>query len=222
MERILIIDDEIDITNMIAQFLRNANYEALIANDSEKALKLLSQKPDLILLDVTMPKLDGLELCRMIRHHIDCPIVFLTARVDESDKIKGFAAGGDDYILKPFSLLELKARIDAHLRREKRRGSARKIRFDAHLIIDYDQHIITLDQKPLTFAKKEWAIIELLSQNPGMIFSKERIYETIWGYDASGDSAVVAEHIRRIRAKLALNNYNYIETIWGCGYKWQI
>jgi len=168
-----------------------------------------------------MPGMDGLEVCRRIRDHISCPILFLTARVEEADKLRGFAAGGDDYIVKPFSLAELEARVQAHLRRERRRAFEERVCFFGELTVDYSQRCLFVKGERIALAKKEFDIVELLSQNPGQVFDKERIYERVWGYDGEGDSAVVAEHIRRIRGKLAgYTDGNYIETVWGCGYKW--
>ena len=129
--------------------------------------------------------------------------------------------GGDDYIIKPFSLEELGARVAAHLRRESRIRSSAKVRFDRDFVIDYDQRAVFFEEKSLSLAKKEFDIVELLSQNPGQTFDKERIYELVWGWDSTGDSTVVAEHIRRIRAKFsAAGCKGYIETVWGVGYKW--
>ena len=165
--------------------------------------------------------MDGLTVCKRIRDYISCPILFLTARIEDADKVKGFAAGGDDYIVKPFSLVELEARVKAHLRREARHSDSSSVKFAEELTIDYGQHCVFCKGQPLVLAKKEFQIVELLSQNPGQVFDKERIYEKIWGYDSEGNSSVVAEHIRRIRTKLAcLTEKTYIETVWGVGYKW--
>ena len=156
-----------------------------------------------------------------IREHISCPILFLTARVEENDKINGFRVGGDDYILKPFSLEVLGARVEAHLRRENRMKTRTNARFSEEMVIDYGKRRVLVQGREVVFAKKEFDIIELLSMNAGQIFDKERIYESVWGYDSEGDSSVVAEHIRRIRAKLAaVTDKAYIETVWGVGYKW--
>lgn len=149
------------------------------------------------------------------------PILFLTARIEDGDKIKGFSAGGDDYIVKPFSLAELEARVAAHLRRESRHQRASQIRFSGDLTIDFGERCLFCGDRKITLARKEFAIVELLCQNPGQIFDKERIYERVWGYDKDGDSSVVAEHIRRIRNEIAAcTDASYIETVWGCGYKW--
>lgn len=193
----------------------------LTAEDGETALRQVERKPDLILLDINMPGTDGLEVCRRIREYVNCPILFLTARVENEDKVKGFSAGGDDYIVKPFSLAELEARVQAHLRREARRGVETRVRFSGELTIDYGERCVFCGDERIVFPKKEFDILELLSQNPGQVFDKERIYERIWGYDSEGDSSVVAEHIRRIRARLTAAGCGaYIETVWGCGYKW--
>lgn len=219
--KILIVDDEPDIVLMLRHFFEQKDYLVLSAADGEEALKQIGRQPDIILLDINMPGSDGLKVCKRIRGHISCPILFLTARIEDADKVKGFAAGGDDYIVKPFSLMELEARVAAHLRREARRSFAAQVYFSGDLTIDFLERCLFFADKRIGLAKKEFDIVELLSQNPGQIFDKERIYERIWGYDSEGDSSVVAEHIRRIRAKLAAHTDRvYIETVWGCGYKW--
>ena len=168
-----------------------------------------------------MPGLNGLEVCRRIRDHIDCPILFLTAKIEDMDKVKGFSVGGDDYIVKPFSLAELEARVSAHLRRQARHSIETFVKFTGDLTIDFAKRSLFYGKEEIPMTKKEFDIVELLSQNPGQVFDKERIYEKIWGYDSEGDSSVVAEHIRRIRTKIATHtDHTYIETVWGCGYKW--
>ncbi|MBS1419614.1 MAG: response regulator transcription factor [Oscillospiraceae bacterium] len=219
--KVLIADDEVDIANMLRRFFQSRGYRVFSAASGSEAIALAQRGPDIILLDVNMPGMDGLEVCRRIRDHISCPILFLTARVEEADKLRGFAAGGDDYIVKPFSLAELEARVQAHLRRERRRAFEERVCFFGELTVDYSQRCLFMKGERIALAKKEFDIVELLSQNPGQVFDKERIYERVWGYDGEGDSAVVAEHIRRIRGKLAgYTDGNYIETVWGCGYKW--
>lgn len=218
---LLIADDEPDIVDLLKNYFHRRGYEILTALSGNDALKMAEKQPDLILLDINMPDLDGLEVCKRIRSLVACPILFVTARIEDTDKIKGFSAGGDDYILKPFSLAPLEARVSAHLRRETRRSAGTKIRFSGELSIDYSQRLVLIGETQLRLAKKEFDIVELLSQNAGQVFDKERIYERLWGYDGSGDSSVVSEHIRRIRAKLApFTARPYIETVWGCGYKW--
>ena len=219
--KILIADDEMDIVSMLGSFFESKGYLILSAVNGIEVLKQVEQQPDIILLDINMPELDGLEICKRIRDYVSCPILFLTARIEDNDKIKGFAVGGDDYIVKPFSLMELEARVSAHLRREARHNFEAQIKFSGDLTINYSERCLFFVGKRLELAKKEFDIVELLSQNPGQIFDKEHIYERIWGYDSEGDSSVVAEHIRRIRTKIAVyTDRTYIETVWGCGYKW--
>ncbi len=218
---ILIVDDEADIVSTLADYFLYNDYNVMTATNGMEAIEKAGKQPDLILLDINMPDLDGLKVCARIRGFVSCPILFLTARVEDSDKIKGFGMGGDDYIVKPFSLDELGARVAAHIRREHRRGETPKVRFDDKLSIDYTERRLYFDNQEISLAKKEFDIIELLSNHPGQIFSKERIYELVWGYDSEGESSVVAEHIRRIRTKLATTGTkSYVETVWGVGYKW--
>ena len=218
--KILIIDDEEMILSMMEKCL-GEEFSVYTAENAKKALELLNVIPDIILLDINMPEMDGLELCQLIRGHISCPIIFLTARVTERDVIKGLSVGGDDYITKPFSMDELLARISAHLRSEERKGTAENLRFDEELIIDYNSRTVFYGKEQLDFSNKEFEIIRFLSQNAGMVFDRETIYEKLWGYNGEGDSIVVKEHIRKIRNKLSVyTDKNYIETVWGVGYKW--
>lgn len=219
--KILIIDDEEMILEMLKRCLEAEDFLVYTANSAKKALEQLSIAPDIILLDINMPEINGFELCQAIRDHITCPILFLTARVTEQDAINGFSVGGDDYITKPFHMDELLARIFAHIRREKRKNTAANIKFDNELMIDYNGRMVFFQDHPLDFSNKEFEIIRLLSQNAGMVFDRETIYEKLWGYDGNGDSVVIKEHIRKIRNKLTnYTNKNYIETVWGVGYKW--
>ena len=192
--KILIADDESDIVSMLGSFFESKGFRVLPASNGAEALKQVEKQPDIILLDINMPGTDGLEVCKRIRDHISCPILFLTARIEDTDKVNGFAVGGDDYIVKPFSLMELEARVCAHLRREARHNFEAQVKFSGDLTIDYSERCLFFGDKRVGLAKKEFDIVELLSQNPGQVFDKERIYERIWGYDSEGDSSVVAEH----------------------------
>jgi len=221
MKKILIVDDEPDIRDMLSDILTVKGYEVLKASGGEEAILYSAQNPDLIILDVNMPDINGIAVCQTIRNYISCPIIFLTARIEDRDKVAGFQAGGDDYITKPFGTEELLVRVDAHLRREERTRGTSKIKFTGDFVIDYKERTIYKSEEKISLAKKEFDIIELLSLNAGQVFDKERIYESVWGYDSDGDSSVVAEHIRRIRVKLAAAEAeNKIETVWGVGYKW--
>lgn len=219
-QKILIVDDEPGIVDMMKSYFEK-QYEVLTACNGKEALLKAALHPDLILLDINMPDLDGLTICRRIRDYISCPILFLTARIESSDKINGFRTGADDYILKPFDLDELGARVAAHLRRESRQQKNIAVRFFGELAIDYSARTISINENPISLSKREFDIVELLSQNAGQVFDRERIYEAVWGIDGEGNSDTIMEHIRKIRAKLsAYSLHNYIDTVWGCGYKW--
>ncbi len=222
MQKIMVIDDEIEILDMLNRYFSLEGYDVITAAGGKEALlKLGKQQPDIILLDINMPDLDGLSLCKNIRDFVSCPILFLTANIEDSDKIKGFSVGGDDYIVKPFSVDELGARVAAHLRRENRSKVKTQVLFDDYLVIDYAQRTVYFENVEIPLLKKEFDIIEVLSQNPGQVFDKERLYEAAWGLDGVGNNTVVAEHIRKIRAKFAAAGVKqYIETVWGVGYKW--
>lgn len=221
MYKILVADDERDVVSLLKDYFEINDYLVITAYTGAEAIEKAAQNPDIILLDINMPDGDGLSVCRKIRDSVSCPILFLTARIEDSDKISGFASGGDDYIIKPFSIDELGARVSAHIRRDHRIKPLANVRFFGNLTIDYTAKTIAVENTALDFAKKEYQIIELLSLNCGQIFDKERIYEKIWGYDAEGESSVIAEHIRRIRAKLSkYGEEHHIVTVWGMGYKW--
>lgn len=218
--KILIVDDERGIVDMMRSYF-SLSYDVLTAYSGKEALQKVAQKPDLILLDINMPDIDGLTVCQHIREHVTCPILFLTARIESADKIIGFQAGADDYIVKPFDLDELNARINAHLRREQRRWGNLAVRFFGDLVIDYGARTVQVNEEKIPFSKREFDILELLSLHGGQVFSREQIYEVIWGLDGDGSSDTIMEHIRKIRAKLAgASCRNYIETVWGVGYKW--
>lgn len=219
--KILIIDDDTELLKMLKSYFELKKYEVITAENGTEGLSKMKLQPDLILLDINMPRIDGIEVCRRIRDKVDCPILFLTARVDEQDIVNGLSSGGDDYILKPFSLKELDARITAHLKREVRRKNKAKCCFQGELAIDYHAKTVQIHENYLELTKLEYAIIEFLSMNPGMVFDKDRIYEKVCGFDAEGDSRVITELIRRIRKKFQqYTQTEYIETVWGMGYRW--
>lgn len=219
--KILLVDDEKGIVTMMKNYFEASGYQVFSAYDGKEALEKAACQPDIILLDINMPEMDGLNVCRQIREHITCPILFLTSRLDSRDKIIGFQAGADDYITKPFDIEELGARVEAHLRREQRKQEQSAVRFFGELVIDYLKREISISGNPVPLSKKEFEIVELLSMNAGQVFDRERIYEVVWGFDSDGSSDTIMEHIRKVRSKLsAYTRHSYIDTVWGVGYKW--
>jgi len=219
--KILIVDDEKMMTDLLSDHLRDCGYDTFVANNSSEAAALLQKLPDLIILDINMPGTNGLELCKNIRNHTACPILFVTARITEQDKINGFQYGGDDYITKPFSLNELTARVAAHLRRNERSKNKPNILTSNELLVNLSERTVFYNGTEIPFSKREFELIEFLITNANQVFDRERIYERVWGYEAEGDSGVVKEHIRKIRSKLhTITGNDYIETVWGVGYKW--
>ncbi len=220
--KILLADDEAMLTGVLSEYLKREGYTTIVADNSREVIDKLGLSPDLILLDINMPGMDGLELCRAIRDTVSCPILFLTARITEQDKIRGLQAGGDDYITKPFSLAELSARIEAHLRRDERQNRNTSLVSSHGLIVDLAGRRVEWEGAEIRFSRREYEVIEFLVMNQGQIFDRERMYELIWGLDAEGDSKVIKEHIRKIRQKLLeVTGQEFIETIWGMGYRWK-
>lgn len=218
MANILAIDDEQGILELIkTALLREGHQVTTVSKFSTFPVEQCSYY-ELILLDVMMPDMDGFTLCQNIRDLVDCPILFLTAKTMEEDIIKGLGMGGDDYITKPFGLGELRSRVAAHLRREQREKhhnfiiSGLKFKLSAKEVFVGDELI--------PFTKSEYEISEFLALNHGQVFSKEKIYEAVFGFDRESDSLSIVEHIKNIRAKLAKVNCSTIETVWGIGYKW--
>jgi DNA-binding response OmpR family regulator len=230
MSHILVIDDEEDLVRLLRDSLVRGGHRVTVAGDGEEGVRLALnphlEPPDLILLDIMMPGMDGYAVCRRIRDAVACPILFLSAKQAEMDKIRGLALGGDDYIVKPFSLKELLARIEAHLRRERRAGALDRSGGEGlvragGLTLDLKARQVAVRGQPVGLTRKEFDILELLALHAGQVFAKEQIYEKVWGYEAEGDSATVAEHVKNIRAKLAQADprTEYIETVWGIGYR---
>ncbi|ERI94117.1 subtilin biosynthesis regulatory protein SpaR [Clostridiales bacterium oral taxon 876 str. F0540] len=218
MANILAIDDEIGILELIkAALSKEGHYVTIVSRFSEFPIEKCSNY-DLILLDVMMPDIDGFTLCKSIRDLVDCPILFLTAKTMEEDIIKGLSIGGDDYIAKPFGLGELRSRVAAHLRREQREKHnsflASGIKFNL------SSKEAFAEGKLIPFTKSEYEISEFLALHHGQVFSKEKIYEAVFGYDKESDITAIVEHIKNIRAKLSKFDISSIETVWGIGYKW--
>lgn len=221
--RILVVDDEPEILELLEEYLAGQGYEVVTAASGQAALERSSCDPDLIILDVGLPDADGFEVCRRLRTHLSCPIVFLTARIEDADALTGFEVGGDDYVLKPFSLALLGARVRAHLMREERRQNRAQVRFAGNLVIDYRGRTVSVADVPVNLTKREFDIVALLSKSPGQVFERELIHERVCGWDSESDASVITEHVRRIRNKLAAAGpgADPIETIWGMGYRWR-
>lgn len=217
---ILLIDDDIDLTNLIKNTLKK-EYDLTIYNDSSIIDPDIFSNFDLIILDIMMPKMSGFEFLEKYRDMIDIPILLLTAKDFEADKIEGFALGADDYITKPFSINELRARVAAHIRRERREKHNRL--FDYPISCDLLNRKFYTYENEINLTKSEYEICVLLLKNKGQVFSKEYIYTTIYGYDADGDSkSSITERIKQIRSKFVEHKLDPIKTVWGVGYKWEI
>ena len=216
--RILVIDDEADILNLIKNILLKQSYTVDVYQSPKEVDEEKLSNYDLILLDVMMPDIDGISYCKKVRNKVDCPIIFLTAKHGESDIVEGLSSGADDYIIKPFGINELLARVLAHLRREGRKREHSLNIGDVRFSLS--SHEIFVKDKRLELTKSEYQICYLLAKRRGGVFSKEQIYESLFGYDGIGDSLSIYEHIKNIRAKFEKLGSFPITTVWGIGYKW--
>ena len=222
-KRLLIVDDEPLIVKGLKFSLEQDGYDIDVAYDGEEALAQYHlNQYDLILLDVMLPKLDGITVCQRIRENDDTPIIMLTAKGEDIDKILGFEYGADDYITKPFNILELKARIKTILRRSQggRTEEARQVIAVRNLVINTLNRTVLIDNKEVNLTAKEFDLLQLFASNPGKVFSRENLLETIWKYDYLGDLRTVDVHIRRLREKIENNpgQPDLIRTKWGVGY----
>ena len=223
-KRILIIEDDADISMIEEAYLQSAGFATKILADGAEAEYLLEQEQfDLILLDLMLPGKSGYEICRAIRDKIDIPILMVTARTESVDKIRGLGLGADDYIAKPFDPAELVARVHANLRqyaRLKGNEDAEEIRI-GNLRILPDSWKVFKGEQEIKLPHREFELLKFLAQNPNIVFSKEQLFEKIWGYAYTGDSATVMVHINRIREKIEDDSKNprILETVWGAGYR---
>lgn len=219
MASILAVDDEPGILDMIQSILiKDGHFVTGVQNPEDLDYTKISSY-DLILLDIMMPGIDGFTLCKKLRNQVDCPIVFLTAKSEENSLVNGLALGADDYICKPFGIMELRARISAHLRREKREHSVRLSFEHSNFNISARQFSVKGVVVPLT--RGEYQICEFLARNQGQVFSKEQILENVFGFDSESNDSTIITHIKNIRNKLQDFNYAPIKTVWGVGYKWE-
>lgn len=225
MSKILIADDNKQITSVLTEYAKKEGYTVEVATDGVEAMeKYKSFEPDLILLDVMMPRMDGFEVCRDIRRESNVPIIMVTARGEDFEKIMGLDIGADDYIVKPFSCGEVMARVRAILRRINIGKENDKIFKCGNLTINLENYVVEIDNIPLRLTKKEIEILWTLSNNSNKVFSRDSLLDKLWGYDFYGDSRTVDSHIKRLRAKLDEHPHQgwEIETIWGVGYKFAV
>ena len=219
MAQILVVDDDKAILDMVENILNKDGHQITKVSDPEKIDVEKLQLYDLILLDVMMPGMDGFLLCSKIRKLVDCPILFLTAKTEENSLVNGLALGADDYIHKPFGVMELRARVLAHLRREHREHSVRMALGRSCTNLSLKQMFV--DEQEIALTKAEYQICEFLAKNRGQVFSKEQILEQVFGFDSESNDSTIITHIKNIRMKLSDYDYMPIKTVWGIGYRWE-
>jgi DNA-binding response OmpR family regulator len=228
VQHILIADDNRDITDILSTYSRMEGFEPIVAADGEEAIRLFEKyNPEVVLLDVMMPKEDGYEVCRKIRSKSNVPVILITARGEDFDKIMGLDIGADDYIVKPFSPREVMARVRAVLRRMAKSGkdnSSENVIKISNLEINLDEYSLHIGGKKINLTKKEIETMWTLASNPNKVFTRDNLLDSLWGFDYYGDSRTVDSHIKRLRAKIdAVEHPEWtIKTIWGVGYKFEL
>ncbi len=229
MQYILIADDNEDITDILSAYAEKEGFTPVIASDGEEAFRLFEKhNPVIVLLDVMMPKEDGYEVCRKIRSRSNVPIILITARGEDFERIMGLDIGADDYIVKPFSPSEVMARVRAILRRMTKTDSPSSQSGDiltvSNLVINLDEYTIYINGQKISLTKKEIETMWTLASNPNKVFTRDNLLDSLWGFDYFGDSRTVDSHIKRLRAKLEKVEHPdwSIKTIWGVGYKFEI
>lgn len=220
MARLLVIDDEKAILDLVKNSLEKDGHIVTVCESATDVTINTLKNYDLILLDIMMPDVDGFMFCKKIRGIVDCPILFLTAKVMETDIIYGLGIGADDYITKPFRIGELRARVTAHLRRE-RREHHNTLGFEQEIKFDLSSKELFIKGKKVDLTKSEYEICEYLARNRGQVFTREQIYEAVFGFDGNSDNSTIATHIKNIRSKLAGYGVTPINTVWGVGYRWE-
>lgn len=226
MSRILIVEDELDLANIIKDYLEKELYEVEICTEGDEAIEIFDKfKPSLVILDLMLPGMNGYEICQNIRIKSTIPILILSAKIDEFDKVKGLDLGADDYITKPFRPRELIARVNAQLRRSQVFNKENLEILDIENIRIYTkEYKVEKDSRDLDLSRNEFELLMFLSKNPRQVFSREQLYDRIWGFDSYGDLNTVTVTINRLRQKIEDNpkNPKYILTVWGVGYKFEI
>ena len=219
MAHILAVDDDPDLRALLKTALERDGHQVTALPNGAAVTAEHCRWADCILLDVMMPGEDGFDTCRRVRDLADCPILFLTAKTGEADVLTGLGLGGDDYLTKPFRVAELRARVAAHLRREGRVPRTRLRR--GGLDFDLGERAVYAGERPVRLTRGEYTICAHLAAHPGQTFTKEQLYEAVFGFDGTGEDSAVTEHIKNIRAKLRAVGESPIETVWGVGYKWK-
>ncbi|HZW83437.1 MAG TPA: response regulator transcription factor [Candidatus Deferrimicrobium sp.] len=219
-QKVLIVDDESQIRAVVRLYLEKEGFWVEEAANGQDALHLLAEQTfDLLILDLMMPQVDGWQVCRQVRQKSNLPIIMLTARGEEFDRVLGFELGTDDYLVKPFSTRELVARVKALLKRTNTKKENEDVIAFPGLNIDRDSRVVTLGNDEIALTPKEFELLYFLAKHPGRVFSREQLMETVWGYDFYGDLRTVDTHIKKIREKI--KERNYISTVWGVGYKFE-
>ena len=229
MKKILLIEDDKGIAELERDYLEASDFAVEIVMDGRDGLrKALAETYDLLLLDIMLPGVDGFQICREVRKVRETPILMVSAKREDIDKIRGLGLGADDYIIKPFSPGELVARVKAHLARYERLTKGRsgrqpKILQAGALEIQLETHRVYVDGKEVALTHREFELLAFLAENPGIVFSRDKLFEQVWGFDAVGDTATVMVHVNRIREKIEPDPAKpiYIETVWGAGYRFQ-
>lgn len=232
MGKILVVDDDINICELLRLYIEKEGYDVVIANDGGKAVtKFKTEKPDLILLDIMIPVLDGWQVCREIRKTSQCPIIMLTAKGEVFDKVLGLELGADDYVIKPFETKEIVARIKAVLRRtgassgsmvQTADSSKKEVRFDK-LVINLTNYELKVNGEQIDTPPKEMELIYHLASNPNRVFTRDQLLDEVWGFDYYGDSRTVDVHVKRLREKLeGVSDQWALKTVWGVGYKFEV
>lgn len=225
MFKILIADDNKQISSILEEYSINNGYTAIIAGDGAEAIeKFESHNPDIILLDVMMPEKDGFEVCRTIRKTSNVPIIMITARGEDFEKIMGLEIGADDYIVKPFSPSEVMARVKAIMRRIAYEEKDKQVFAFSNLKVNLQDYTVSIDEVNIPLTKKEFEILWTLTASKNKVFSRDNLLNSLWGYDYIGDNRTVDSHIKRLRAKLDKHSHPHwdIKTIWGVGYKFEV
>ncbi len=222
--RILVVDDEPKMRELVSLYLTKENYKVVTAEDGLDALNLLKKDNDfqLLIVDVMMPKMDGFTLCNEVHSFKDIPVIFLTARGEEHDRLMGFELGADDYIVKPFSPRELVARVKAVLKRIDKGNKAESILQFGDLVVDIEGWEVKLAGKEISLTPKEFELLVYLIKNKGKVLSREQIIEKVWDYEYYGDQRTVDTHVKKIREKLNDKEEKFIKTVWGVGYKFEV